>query len=120
MRILRQWEDDDEVCSLYTFDVQAPARAASLLVSELNTVRDGKVASSLMVFDTGTFQTAGVEASQAVDPVCGMTVDAEQAKAKGLTTDHEGTTYYFCGRGCKLEFGDDPGHYLDPSYRSSM
>lgn len=57
---------------------------------------------------------------QVTDPVCGMTVDAEQAKAKGLTTDHEGTSYYFCGRGCKLDFGEDPAHYLDPSYHPAM
>jgi hypothetical protein len=29
-------------------------------------------------------------------------------------------TYYFCGKGCKLEFGDDPGTYLDPSHTPSM
>jgi YHS domain-containing protein len=57
---------------------------------------------------------------QATDPVCGMTLDVEQAKASGLTTEHEGTTYFFCGRGCKLEFGEDPGRYLDPSYHPSM
>lgn len=57
---------------------------------------------------------------QATDPVCGMTVDAEKTKANGLTLEHEGTTYYFCGRGCRLEFGEDPGRYLDPSYKPSM
>lgn len=57
---------------------------------------------------------------QANDPVCGMTVDAEQAKAGGLTTEHEGKTYFFCGRGCKLEFADDPARFLDPSYHPSM
>jgi YHS domain-containing protein len=57
---------------------------------------------------------------QATDPVCGMTVDAKQAKANGLTAEYEGTTYHFCGRGCKLEFQDDPGRYLDPSHQPSM
>jgi YHS domain-containing protein len=33
---------------------------------------------------------------------------------------HEGTTYYFCGRGCKLDFGEDPGRYLDATYVPSM
>ncbi len=59
-------------------------------------------------------------ADEATDPVCGMTVDVKEATAKGLTAEHEGTTYNFCGRGCKLEFEEDPGHYLDPSYRPSM
>ena len=54
------------------------------------------------------------------DPVCGMTVAIEAAKAKGLvlgTGDHE---HVFCGKGCFLEFRDDPHKYLDPEYRPSM
>jgi YHS domain-containing protein len=54
------------------------------------------------------------------DPVCGMTVDPVQARAKGLVTSHEGTEYVFCGKGCFLEFRDDPGHYLDPTYTATM
>ncbi|MFH0750493.1 MAG: YHS domain-containing protein [Chloroflexota bacterium] len=54
------------------------------------------------------------------DPVCGMTVDPVQAQAKGLAASHEGTEYVFCGKGCLLEFRDDPEHYLDPSYAASM
>jgi len=56
----------------------------------------------------------------AIDPVCGMTVDIVTATARDLLLEHDGTTYYFCGRGCKLEFGDDPGRFLDPSYTPSM
>jgi YHS domain-containing protein len=56
----------------------------------------------------------------AVDPVCGMVVDVEQATSAGLTAEHEGITYYFCGRGCKLDFVDDPSAYLDPDYKPSM
>lgn len=59
-------------------------------------------------------------ADSAKDPVCGMIVDIVSAKARDLTALHEGTTYYFCGRGCKLDFGEDPGTYLDPSYVPSM
>ena len=36
----------------------------------------------------------------ATDPVCGMTVD----RAKALTTVRGGTTYYFCGEGCRQSF----------------
>jgi YHS domain-containing protein len=54
------------------------------------------------------------------DPVCGMTVDPAVARAKGLTLTHDGTEYAFCGRGCLLEFRDDPGKYLDAAYTSSM
>ncbi len=49
----------------------------------------------------------------AIDPVCGMQVDTEKAT---FTSEHEGTVYYFCGKGCKLEFDDDPATYLDAGY----
>jgi Cu+-exporting ATPase len=59
-------------------------------------------------------------AGDAIDPVCGMTVDPETARVGGLVIEHEGTTYAFCGRGCLLEFRDDPDRYLDPGYVPSM
>ena len=57
---------------------------------------------------------------QAQDPVCGMTVNREVASAAGLTVEHEGETYYFCGRGCRLDFLDDPKRFLDPDYQPHM
>lgn len=54
------------------------------------------------------------------DPVCGMTVDAAGARAKGLATDHEGHEYVFCGKGCLLEFREDPETFLKPGYAASM
>jgi Cu+-exporting ATPase len=45
------------------------------------------------------------------DPVCGMTVDP--AKAAG-SEEHNGTTYYFCGKGCAAKFRSDPEKYLQP------
>jgi Cu+-exporting ATPase len=55
-----------------------------------------------------------------VDPVCGMTVDPETQRAKGLVTEHDGREYFFCGRGCLLEFRDDPEQYLKADYQPSM
>ncbi len=52
----------------------------------------------------------------ATDPVCGMEVDTDTP----LKTDYEGTTYYFCSRGCLLDFEEDPEKYLDPSYEPHM
>jgi len=49
-----------------------------------------------------------------------MTVEPRQAEAKGLSAEHDGVTYFFCGRGCLLEFRDDPDKYLDPGYTPSM
>jgi Cu+-exporting ATPase len=51
------------------------------------------------------------------DPVCGMEVDTQ---ATDLKLEHDGRTYWFCGRGCLLEFRDDPDRFLDPEYRPSM
>jgi YHS domain-containing protein len=54
------------------------------------------------------------------DPVCGMTVEPETARANGLHSTLNGAGYYFCGKGCKLEFDEDPKRYLDPGYVPSM
>ena len=61
-----------------------------------------------------------VRSGGALDPVCGMTVDPEVQKAKGLHSNYNGTDYYFCGRGCKLDFDEDPEKFLDSSYQPSM
>lgn len=71
--------------------------------------------------DAGAHDAHGAQpAGPAIDPVCGMTVDPEAARAKGLFINHEGTDYFFCGKGCKLEFGDDPARFLDSAYVPSM
>lgn len=57
---------------------------------------------------------------QEIDPVCGMRVDQEAARQSGLHSTHEGGGFVFCGKGCKLEFDEDPGRYLVPSYMPSM
>jgi YHS domain-containing protein len=54
------------------------------------------------------------------DPVCGMTVDVAQARTKGLTTTRDGHEYAFCGKGCLLEFRDDPETFLAADYSPSM
>jgi len=51
------------------------------------------------------------------DPVCGMKIDPATSK---LSLEHDGTTYWFCGMGCLLEFRDDPETYLAPDYVPSM
>jgi YHS domain-containing protein len=64
----------------------------------------------------------GTELPQAtaIDPVCGMTVQVPEAVTKGLHSRHEDQDFVFCGRGCKLDFDEDPDRYLDPSYIPSM
>jgi len=45
-------------------------------------------------------------------PVCGLEVDEAQARAKGLTSDYQGKTYYFCRYYCNREFDKAPGRYI--------
>jgi P-type Cu+ transporter len=45
----------------------------------------------------------------ALDPVCGMTVDPARAAAR---VEHDGTTYFFCSKGCAAKFSADPAKYL--------
>jgi YHS domain-containing protein len=46
--------------------------------------------------------------AMAIDPVCGMRVDTDDAPA---TAEHEGTTYYFCSQVCHDLFVADPAAY---------
>jgi YHS domain-containing protein len=59
----------------------------------------------------------GIDLAIAIDPVCGMEVDTDLTDLK---LEHEGKTYWFCGKGCLLEFKDDPAKYIDPNYKPSM
>jgi len=43
------------------------------------------------------------------DPVCGMAVDSATSE---LSFEYDGKTYWFCGKGCLLEFRDDPDRFL--------
>jgi Cu+-exporting ATPase len=48
-------------------------------------------------------------ADRVLDPVCGMMVDPDRAAGH---VDHNGTTYYFCSKGCVAKFTADPERYL--------
>ena len=52
-----------------------------------------------------------------IDPVCGMSVDTTTSQ---LSFDHNGTTYWFCGKGCLLDFQDDPEAFLSAEHTPSM
>ncbi len=54
------------------------------------------------------------------DPVCGMQVDGTTARERDLVHEHEGETYYFCGRGCLLDFRDEPERFLASGYEPRM
>lgn len=48
----RQWVDGDEVCSVYDFKIETPAGAGSIPMAEWSVIRDGKLVSSRLLFDT--------------------------------------------------------------------
>jgi ketosteroid isomerase-like protein len=48
----RQWEEGDELCSIYDFRIETPVGAASVPMAEWNSFRDGKLASARLIFDT--------------------------------------------------------------------
>lgn len=56
-----------------------------------------------------TLPLAGAADNEAIDPVCGMTVNPATAAAQ---RDHQGKTYYFCNPGCARKFEADPERYL--------
>jgi Cu+-exporting ATPase len=47
-----------------------------------------------------------------VDPVCGMTVDPENAAG---SYEYKGKTYYFCAQHCLHRFAKDPEGFLNPT-----
>jgi RND family efflux transporter MFP subunit len=51
------------------------------------------------------------------DPVCGMAVDAEKARAAGHAVEHDGRTHYFCSDGCQAAFLASPGKFAARSDR---
>ncbi len=53
--ILKQFEDGNEVCSIYDLEIEAPAGAGSVTMSEWCTVQDGRLTSARLVFDTAAF-----------------------------------------------------------------
>lgn len=46
--------------------------------------------------------------AQVTDPVCGMTIDADQAAAH---TEYRGDTVYFCSEACANRFSQAPERY---------
>jgi Cu+-exporting ATPase len=62
-------------------------------------------------------QASSPDPSIAIDPVCGMQVVIDGAQH---VSEHDGTTYYFCAKGCRLDFEDDPARILAPDYEPSM
>src|SRR5262249_26441878 len=52
--------------------------------------------------------------AEAIDPVCGMTVVADDSSYPLV---HDGVTYYFCRVGCRRAFEADPAAYVEKGTR---
>ena len=63
---------------------------------------------------------AAPDPGTATDPVCGMTVAPAVARQRNLASRYRDRDWLFCGRGCKLDFDEDPERYLDPGYVPAM
>ena len=52
-----------------------------------------------------------------IDPVCGMTVDPEQAAG---SVEYQGQTYYFCSTHCVHRFREDPEKFINKTAVSAQ
>jgi hypothetical protein len=50
--IHHQWVDGDNVCSIYDFEIETPAGAGAIPMAEWSVIRNGKLVSSRLLFDT--------------------------------------------------------------------
>ena len=58
--------------------------------------------------ETVTTIALHVSAGVAIDPVCGMSVERENA----ISTEWKGKVYSFCAQGCRDEFANDPQKFV--------
>lgn len=100
------WMRERGVCEESLARVHAPAGI------DLGPTTHEEIAVSVMA-ELVAFKAAGAGAqvveveipAQAVDPVCGMSVDVSAARFAGR---HEGADVYFCAAGCQRAFESDP------------
>jgi xanthine dehydrogenase accessory factor len=59
--------------------------------------------------DLAAAPPAELPTHEAIDPVCGMTVDVASAVYRSTFED---TTYYFCSAGCLARFEEDPARFV--------
>ncbi len=64
-----------------------------------------EIADRVMWLEDGEFKNM---VEMAIDPVCGMSIDKENAPAQATSN---GRSYYFCANGCRDEFLADPAQF---------
>jgi xanthine dehydrogenase accessory factor len=95
---------------------------SEIAVSILAELVQQRAAGAFAVEDDAHLGQAGrsalplVASTEALDPVCGMTVTADDAHRP---FEHDGTRYYFCCVGCRDAFAADPERFLAAAAQSS-
>jgi putative ABC transport system ATP-binding protein len=85
-------------------DIAKKGDRAVIAVSHDQRIRE--VADRVLWMEDGRLSDMG---RLAIDPVCGMHVEVENARA---TVRHADQTYYFCSQGCSWEFETDPEAFV--------
>jgi len=75
-----------------------------IIVSHDARIKD--IADRVLWLEDGRFKDM---VAMATDPVCGMAVEKEMA----VVAEWNGRTFYFCSRGCRDEFFEDPHTFTD-------
>lgn len=75
-----------------------------VIVSHDQRIQD--IADRVLWLEDGRFKEM---ATMATDPVCGMKVEREKA----VMTEWNGQSYYFCSKGCRNEFLEEPHQFLN-------
>jgi len=83
-----------------------------IIVSHDQRIKD--VADRILWLEDGQFKDV---VEMAIDPVCGMSVDREEAPAQAK---YDGQIFYFCARGCRDEFLEMPERFLKEMTPSTM
>ncbi len=87
---------------------RTPAEIAASILAELIQIRRRPGPISEQQTPTIPMEVPA-ESAEAIDPVCGMTVEIASARH---TSTHNGQTYYFCCPACKREFEKEPERFL--------
>ena len=79
-----------------------------VIVSHDERIKD--IADRVLWLEDGQFKDI---VHMVTDPVCGMTIE----RAPAVSLEYEGTTYYFCSRGCSWEFQESPERFVTKAAR---
>jgi predicted SnoaL-like aldol condensation-catalyzing enzyme len=55
-RLVRQWRDGPEVCSIYDVEFETPVATGTVRMSEWHTVRGARIATASVLFDSAEFR----------------------------------------------------------------